>query len=181
MEASEIASRIASYSFYLTLGTCEKNGAPWVAGLVYWVDDKGDFYVVSHADSKHMKHIAENPRVAFTIYNSTGSEKHAHGVQMSGRASILEKDSEIEEALRWAVIKRLHIQDPSLQDQVIHQKKSEYREVQRKIVRIRVEESFLNEADRRPHLVDVRTRVVVSPNLFLIRWDQCHLLCYSRL
>jgi len=63
----------------------------WVAPLAYvYNENEGVFYFYSCVESKHMRHIAENQKVALCIYDSTASSDRANGLQIEAQAEILE-------------------------------------------------------------------------------------------
>lgn len=80
---------IISENRYLTLAT-SGNNKPWVAGLAYAVDKNYNFYFYSAKNSRHGEHIAQNPNVAFSIFNSTSPSEEVDGLQIEGVASLIE-------------------------------------------------------------------------------------------
>lgn len=98
-ELNKIAKDIINNNIYLTLATA--NGNPWAAPLYYCIDDKYDFYYISQIDCAHTQHILKNPNVAFAIFDSHQKEGTGNGVQGSGKAYFLEKDDEIDKALKY--------------------------------------------------------------------------------
>lgn len=98
-ELNQIARDIVKNNIYLTLATTDGKN-PWSATLFYCADDKYNFYYISRMDCFHTKHILLNPRVAFSIFDSHAPEGKGNGVQVSGKAYLLEKEKDIEEALK---------------------------------------------------------------------------------
>lgn len=96
----KIAKDIIEKNIYLTLATSGDN-TPWSAPLYYCIDDDYNFYYISQMDSLHTKHILENPRVSFSIFDSHDSEGQGNGIQASGKAYLLEKEKDIVEALKY--------------------------------------------------------------------------------
>ena len=83
-----IAERVILANRHLVLGTCSDQGAPWVAPVEY---DKYDrLYWVSARDAVHSRHIAQNPKVAFVIFDSDPEYGHAQGLYCSGLAAELQ-------------------------------------------------------------------------------------------
>ena len=64
-----LAKKIINNNIYLTLGTAD-NKIPWTAPLFYAVNNKYEFYFISKKDSLHIKHISNNPKVSFSIFDS---------------------------------------------------------------------------------------------------------------
>lgn len=88
-----IATKIVEKGSYMTIGT--SNGfEPWIAPVAYWTDDDNCFYFVSHKESKHVTHIAINPKVAISIFDSSIPEGKGDksGIQISAFAKILAFD-----------------------------------------------------------------------------------------
>lgn len=96
---NQIAKNIIKNNIYLTLATSDKN--PWAAPLYYCTDKKNNFYYISQMDCVHTQHILKNPTVAFAIFDSTQKEGTGNGVQGSGKTYLLERNEEIEEALKY--------------------------------------------------------------------------------
>ena len=96
---NQIAKDIIKNNIYLTLATTDGN-LPWSAPLFYCVDDKYNFYYISQMDSLHIKHILKNPKVAFAIFDSQAPEGQGNGVQVSGKAVLIDKEDDIGEALK---------------------------------------------------------------------------------
>jgi nitroimidazol reductase NimA-like FMN-containing flavoprotein (pyridoxamine 5'-phosphate oxidase superfamily) len=72
------------------LGTCSHEGTPWVAPLEYAVDKHDGFYWVSARDAVHSRNIAQNPKVAFVIFDTDPEYGHARGLYCSGLAAELQ-------------------------------------------------------------------------------------------
>ena len=69
-------------SKYLSLATCSNN-IPWISPLWYAVSDKYIFYFISDLNSVHAQSIKDNPKVAFTIFNSNEKPSEVNGLQVS--------------------------------------------------------------------------------------------------
>lgn len=74
--------------FAVNLGVCDANG-PWVAPVVYVVDDAFNLYWISIPDCRHSRAIAENPTIAAAVI-ATHDTDNERALQMSGRAVRLE-------------------------------------------------------------------------------------------
>jgi uncharacterized protein YhbP (UPF0306 family) len=79
------ARKIIADNRYLTLATAVDND-PWSAGLAYAVDKDYNFFFYSAQKSKHATHIAKNPNVAFSIFNSTLPSAEVDGLQIAAIA-----------------------------------------------------------------------------------------------
>lgn len=78
---------------------------PWISAVYYAVDSELNFYFVSLKTSRHGKYIQENSKVALSIYDSTNPPAEADGIQIEGKAKIVE-DENLEGAVRTLFSKR---------------------------------------------------------------------------
>jgi uncharacterized protein YhbP (UPF0306 family) len=74
--------------FAVNLGVSDASG-PWVAPVVYVLDDAFDLYWISIADCQHSRAIAENPKIAAVVI-ATQDTDNERALQMSGRAMRVE-------------------------------------------------------------------------------------------
>lgn len=89
---------------YMDVATC-KDDFPWVSAAYYAVDSELNFYFVSLKTSRHGEYIQENSKVALSIYDSTNSPAEADGIQIEGKAKIVE-DENLESSVRTLFSKR---------------------------------------------------------------------------
>lgn len=80
-------------SQYLSLATQGPEG-PWVCPLYFAFDSAFNLYVLSQPKtSLHMKHVAQSPAVACTVYDSRQQNMRAvAGVQIKGAAHLVGPD-----------------------------------------------------------------------------------------
>lgn len=83
MDYQSILHDLLDGNHYLSLATADARGVPWSSPVAYQYDNDC-LYFVSHENSRHVKNIFQNPRVAFSIFNSTQTAGNAFGVQGSG-------------------------------------------------------------------------------------------------
>jgi uncharacterized protein YhbP (UPF0306 family) len=105
MMAEELKRQILQYldaHNTMTLATCA-DAVPWAATVFYASDDLS-LYFFSAPDSRHCQNLAVNGRVAVTVQEDYKDWRQIKGVQMEGRASLL--DSVIEKAKALAVYGR---------------------------------------------------------------------------
>jgi uncharacterized protein YhbP (UPF0306 family) len=74
--------------FVLNLGVSDASG-PWIAPVVYVVDDTFDLCWISIADCRHSRAIAEDPNIAAVVI-ATQDTDNERALQMSGRATRVE-------------------------------------------------------------------------------------------
>jgi len=82
------ARQIIESNKYLVLAT-SLGDVPWVAPLFFAHDAEYNFYFVSGKSTRHSDHIAKNPNVAVTIFDSRKAPEDADGVYVEGRAAVV--------------------------------------------------------------------------------------------
>jgi uncharacterized protein YhbP (UPF0306 family) len=93
MDHEAVAAEILRSNRYLTLATADKDGAPWAAPLAYVIDRNGDLLYYSAIETRHGRHIRENPLAACAVFDSSRSSDEVDGVQFSAQVSeVLEDD-----------------------------------------------------------------------------------------
>jgi uncharacterized protein YhbP (UPF0306 family) len=65
----ELVRELIAKNRYLSLATTD-GSEPWVAPLEYLHDDRLNFYFLSTDDSRHARHIEDNPTVAVAIFDT---------------------------------------------------------------------------------------------------------------
>jgi uncharacterized protein YhbP (UPF0306 family) len=77
---------------YMTLGTADENGRPWVPPVYYAPEGYVDFYWVSSPEAKHSRNLAARPEVSIVVFDSRTSVGSGQGVYMSAVAEELMGD-----------------------------------------------------------------------------------------
>jgi nitroimidazol reductase NimA-like FMN-containing flavoprotein (pyridoxamine 5'-phosphate oxidase superfamily) len=77
---------------YLTLGTADADGLPWVSPVWYATEDGRHFYWVSSPDARHSGNIAARPQVSIVIFDSQVTPGSAEAVYMSAVAEQVVDD-----------------------------------------------------------------------------------------
>ncbi len=76
----------------LTLATCTENNA-WCAHCYYvWLKDENCFVFTSGAESKHVKDVNANPKVAGSVVLETSIVGKVQGIQFLGTMEIPDKE-----------------------------------------------------------------------------------------
>lgn len=75
---------------YVTLGTADADGTPWVSPVYFATADYAEFYWMSATDARHSRNIAERPQVSFVIFDSQVPPYHGRAVYLSGIAAVLD-------------------------------------------------------------------------------------------
>lgn len=74
---------------YMTLGTADAEGNPWVTPVFYATADYTSFYWVSEADTVHSRNLAGRARVSIVIFDSTVPAYTGRAVYMTATAHEL--------------------------------------------------------------------------------------------
>ena len=87
-DLKSLVQEVLRDGFAVNLGVADASG-PWVAPVVYVVDDAFNLYWISIADCQHSRAIAENPDIAAVVI-ATHDTDNERALQMSGTAVRLE-------------------------------------------------------------------------------------------
>ena len=83
----ESAKRVIDDNRYLTLGTADAQGNPWVSPVWYATNGYTKFLWLSSADARHSKNIAARSRVAVVIFDSRSVPAGARALYIDGHAN----------------------------------------------------------------------------------------------
>jgi uncharacterized protein YhbP (UPF0306 family) len=92
LDLGAIARAIIDSNMYMTLGTADENGRPWVSPVYYVPEGYVDFYWVSSPEAKHSRNLAARPEVSIVIFDSRTPVGSGQGVYMSAVAEELMGD-----------------------------------------------------------------------------------------
>ena len=141
------ARRVVDANRYVTLGTADASGRPWVSPVWYAKDGYGAFLWVSRPGARHSLNLAERPEISAVIFDSTVPIGTGVAVYMSGSAKEL-ADTELEQAID--VFSRESLADGasawSLEDVTGG--------AELRLYRAEISECFLGESDRRQPVSD---------------------------
>ena len=65
-----MARRIIDDNLYVTLGTADGDGNPWVTPVFFTPVDHREIYWVSSPDSTHSRNLAVRPQVRLVVFDS---------------------------------------------------------------------------------------------------------------
>jgi hypothetical protein len=87
-----VARRIIDANVYLTLGTADEDGRPWVAPVFFAAHEYREFYWISSPEVTHSRNLAVRPQVSIVIFNSRAAVGAGGGeaVYLSGEAELVE-------------------------------------------------------------------------------------------
>jgi uncharacterized protein YhbP (UPF0306 family) len=85
-----LARVIVDSNPYMTLGTADVGGRPWVSPVWFAHEDYRDFLWVSKPEARHSRNLAVRPELALVIFDSTVVPGTATALYMEGRGEMLE-------------------------------------------------------------------------------------------
>ena len=83
------ARAIIDTNLYLTLGTADSEGTPWVSPVYFATADYADFYWVSAAEAVHSRNVAGRPQVSLVIFDSQVPTYSGRAVYLAAQATEL--------------------------------------------------------------------------------------------
>jgi nitroimidazol reductase NimA-like FMN-containing flavoprotein (pyridoxamine 5'-phosphate oxidase superfamily) len=69
-DLAAIARRVVDANIYMTLGTVDEGGLPWVSPVWFAHAEYREFFWVSRPDARHSRNLAVRPQVALVIFDS---------------------------------------------------------------------------------------------------------------
>jgi hypothetical protein len=88
-ELDAVAREIIDTNLYMTLGTADGTGRPWVSPVYYAPEGYRDFFWVSSPEARHSHNLATRPEVSVVIFDSQAPAGTGQGVYMSAVAEEL--------------------------------------------------------------------------------------------
>jgi uncharacterized protein YhbP (UPF0306 family) len=85
-EPAAIARAIIDSNLYMTLGTADEAGRPWVSPVYYAPAGYTEFFWVSSPDARHSRNLAARPEVSVVIFDSRQPIGTGQGVYVSAFA-----------------------------------------------------------------------------------------------
>jgi len=84
------ARQIVDSNLYMTLGTADASGRPWVSPVYYASVDRTNFHWVSSPDATHSRNLAVRPELSVVIFDSRVAIGQGQAVYISGVAQELD-------------------------------------------------------------------------------------------
>jgi hypothetical protein len=94
-EREAMARAIVDRNSYLTLGTSDAGGVPWVSPVWYAPASYGEFFWVSKPRARHSQNIAIRPEVGIVIFDSTVPIDTGKALYMAAVAEQVTNEDEI--------------------------------------------------------------------------------------
>jgi nitroimidazol reductase NimA-like FMN-containing flavoprotein (pyridoxamine 5'-phosphate oxidase superfamily) len=88
-ELEAIAKAIVDANRYMTLGTADASGSPWVSPVWYAFVDYREFFWVSSPAAKHSRNLAARPQASIVIFDSHTPPGEGQAVYMTSVAEEL--------------------------------------------------------------------------------------------
>jgi hypothetical protein len=88
-ELADHARHVIDANRYMTLGTADEVGNPWVSPVWFASEDYHNFHWVSSPDAKHSQNLVVHQAVAVAIFDSSVPVGGARAVYMKGVANEL--------------------------------------------------------------------------------------------
>ena len=82
-ELEGAARAIIDENRYMTLGTADSTGRPWVSPVWYAPEAYREFFWVSYPDARHSRNVAARPEIAIVIFDSRVPVGSGQGVYMT--------------------------------------------------------------------------------------------------
>jgi pyridoxine/pyridoxamine 5'-phosphate oxidase len=87
------ARAVIDSNSYMTLGTADESGRPWVSPVWFAHSGYREFFWVSSPDARHSRNLAARPDLAIVIFDSQVPEFGAEAVYISASAEQLADDA----------------------------------------------------------------------------------------
>jgi hypothetical protein len=70
-ELAALAKAVVDANYYMTLGTADETGTPWVSPVYFVTADHRTYYWASKTDTRHSCNLAARPELSIAIFDST--------------------------------------------------------------------------------------------------------------
>jgi Pyridoxamine 5'-phosphate oxidase len=87
-----IARAIIDSNRYMTIGTADGNGLPWVTPVWYSPESYREFFWVSSPEARHSRNLTARPQLSIVIFDSQAPIGTGQGVYMSAIGAELTGD-----------------------------------------------------------------------------------------
>jgi hypothetical protein len=87
-----IARRIIDENLYMTIGTADGSGTPWVSPVYYAREGYSEYFWVSYPEARHSRNIEVRPQVSIVIFDSRTPINTGQAVYMTGLAEQVSEE-----------------------------------------------------------------------------------------
>lgn len=86
-ELAALARAVIDANEYMTLGTADESGRPWVSPVWFAHEGHRELFWVSRPDTRHSRNLAARPEVAIVIFDSRVPISTGQGAYLTGTAA----------------------------------------------------------------------------------------------
>jgi nitroimidazol reductase NimA-like FMN-containing flavoprotein (pyridoxamine 5'-phosphate oxidase superfamily) len=147
-EVDAVARGVVDANRYMTLGTADATGRPWVSPVWFAADGYGAFLWVSAPGTRHSRNLDERPAISIVIFDSTVAVGAALAVYMTGVAKALTATADVEQGI--AAFSRASLADGAGAWSAADVTGS----MDRRLYRATISECFLGQSDQRTPVSD---------------------------
>jgi pyridoxine/pyridoxamine 5'-phosphate oxidase len=91
-DPAALAREVIDSNRYMTLGTADEDGRPWVSPVWFAQSNYREFFWISSPNARHSQNLAARPELAIAIFDSQVPPFGAKAVYMSASAEQLADD-----------------------------------------------------------------------------------------
>ena len=84
---SDLARGLLASNIYMTLGTADEHGHPWVSPVWFAAPSPAELLWVSHPEALHSRNLAARPEIGIVIFDSTLPPYTGQGLYMEATAT----------------------------------------------------------------------------------------------
>jgi Pyridoxamine 5'-phosphate oxidase len=88
-DLAAVAKGIIDSNMYMTLGTADESGRPWVSPVYYAPEGYTEFFWVSSPEAQHSRNLAVRPELSIVVFDSRAPIGTGQGAYMAGVAEEL--------------------------------------------------------------------------------------------
>jgi nitroimidazol reductase NimA-like FMN-containing flavoprotein (pyridoxamine 5'-phosphate oxidase superfamily) len=88
-EAAAAAREVIDSNSYMTLGTADESGRPWVSPVWFAHSGYREFFWVSSPDARHSRNLESRPEVSIVVFDSKVAPAGAEAVYVAASAEEL--------------------------------------------------------------------------------------------
>lgn len=85
-DLAAIARNIIDSNMYMTLGTADETGIPWVSPVYYAPAGYSEFFWVSSPEARHSRNLAVRPELSIVVFDSRAPIGTGQGAYMAAVA-----------------------------------------------------------------------------------------------
>ena len=97
----DVKKKIEEYllsHYYVRLATLKPDGNP-VVHTVGYASEGATLYIMTDRPSRKARNIMQNPNVAYAVDENYEDFSHIRGIQMEGKATVIQEKADIEKAM----------------------------------------------------------------------------------